>query len=75
MFRGYPEELICEAEGHPPPNIQWSYSADKVPHVSRDTLVVTEAGYYNCSATNEVDSIVHVVKVILKGNDRLNSPL
>ncbi|XP_056869919.1 hemicentin-1-like [Takifugu flavidus] len=66
VFRGYPEELICEADGHPPPNIQWSYSKEKVANVSQDTLLVTEAGYYNCSATNEVDSIVHVVEVILK---------
>ncbi|XP_070779077.1 vascular cell adhesion protein 1 [Enoplosus armatus] len=66
VFRGYPEELVCEAEGHPPPKIQWLYSSDKVPHVSGDTLTVFEAGFYNCSATNEVDSISHEVKVILK---------
>ncbi|XP_034750323.1 hemicentin-1-like [Etheostoma cragini] len=66
VFRGYPEELVCEADGHPPPKIQWLYSSDLVPHVSGNTLTVYEAGVYNCSATNEVDSISHEVKVILK---------
>lgn len=71
MFQGYPEELFCEAEGQPPPEIQWFYSADKVPHVSKEKLMVTEAGYYNCSATNEVDSVFHVVEVISKGKSSL----
>ncbi|KAK1877054.1 Hemicentin-1 [Dissostichus eleginoides] len=66
VFRGYPEELVCEAEGHPPPEIEWLYSADKVPHVSGDTLIVYEAGVYRCNATNEVDSTYHAVEVILK---------
>ncbi|XP_059204482.1 hemicentin-1-like [Centropristis striata] len=66
LFRGYPEELVCEANGHPPPKIQWLYSADKVPHSSGGNLTVTEAGVYSCSATNEVDSISYEVEVILK---------
>lgn len=71
VFRGYPEMLVCEADGHPPPKIQWLYSSDKVPHLSGTTLTVSEAGFYNCSATNEVDSISYEVEVILKGNDTL----
>ncbi|XP_070703581.1 hemicentin-1 [Pempheris klunzingeri] len=66
VFRGYPEQLVCEADGHPPPKIQWLFTSDKVPHRSGDTLIVSEAGLYNCSATNEVDSITHGVVVILK---------
>lgn len=69
VFRGYPEELVCEADGNPPPKIQWLYSSDKVPHVSGDTLTVSEPGVYSCNATNEVDSIYHEVNVILKGNN------
>lgn len=68
MFRGYPEDLICEADGRPPPKIQWLYSPEKVLTVSGNTLIVSEAGLYNCTATNEVDSASHVVEVILKGN-------
>lgn len=69
VFRGYPEELVCEADGHPPPKIQWLYSPDKVPHRTGDILIVSEAGLYNCSATNEVDSMSYEVEVILKGNN------
>ena len=68
VFRGYPEDLVCEADGHPRPNIQWIYSPYKVPRLSKDTLTVYEAGLYNCTATNEVDSTYYVVEVILKGN-------
>lgn len=70
LFHGYPEELSCKAEGYPPPKIQWFYSADKFPRVSGDMLVVTEAGYYNCTATNEVNTTFRVVEVILKGNNK-----
>ncbi|KAM9843239.1 uncharacterized protein ACBR49_012459 [Aulostomus maculatus] len=66
VIRGYPEELECEADGHPPPKIQWLYSSDKVPRVSGGKLNVSEAGFYNCSATNEVDSSFHQVEVVLK---------
>ncbi|XP_023135380.2 hemicentin-1 [Amphiprion ocellaris] len=66
VFRGYPEELVCEADGHPPPRIQWLYSSDKAPHELEGKLIVSEAGLYNCTATNDVDSTVHVVVVILK---------
>uniref|UniRef100_A0A8C3AI26 Ig-like domain-containing protein n=1 Tax=Cyclopterus lumpus TaxID=8103 RepID=A0A8C3AI26_CYCLU len=66
VFRGYPEELVCEAEGQPAPKIQWLYSSDVVPRESGDTLFVSDAGVYNCSASNQVDSIYHEVNVILK---------
>ncbi|XP_060945577.1 hemicentin-1-like [Limanda limanda] len=66
VFRGYPEKLVCEAEGHPRPNIQWIYSPDKKPDLTNDTLTVSEAGLYTCNATNEVDSTSYVVEVILK---------
>lgn len=68
VFKGYPEQLVCEADGHPPPEIRWHYSTDKV---SRATLIASEAGIYNCSATNELGSISYVVEVILKGTDTL----
>ncbi|XP_040917727.1 hemicentin-1-like [Toxotes jaculatrix] len=66
VFRGYPEDLTCEADGYPPPKIQWVYDTDKVPHVSENTLTVSEAGFYNCTAANEHGSVFYVVKVILK---------
>ncbi|XP_026212208.1 hemicentin-2-like [Anabas testudineus] len=66
VFRGYPEELVCEADGHPHPEIKWVYSSDKVARVSDNMLTVSEAGLYNCTATNPVGSDHYVVEVILK---------
>ncbi|XP_062264458.1 hemicentin-1-like [Platichthys flesus] len=65
VFRGYPEELDCEADGHPRPNIKWN-STNKVLRVTNGTLTVSEAGLYNCTATNEIESTFYVVEVILK---------
>lgn len=70
VFRGYPEELVCEADGHPPPEIRWSFSPDTVPRQSGTMLIVTDAGTYNCTATNEVGTAFRVVEVILKGNNQ-----
>ncbi|XP_073350907.1 hemicentin-1 [Pagrus major] len=64
LFRGYPEELVCEADGNPSPNIQWLDSPDD--RVTGNTLMVTEAGFYNCSASNDIDSVSHVVRVVLE---------
>lgn len=66
LFRGYPEELVCEAHGSPAPEIRWLYSPDKVVEVSEGKLIVFEEGVYNCSARNDVDSTSHVVEVVLK---------
>ncbi|KAF7665990.1 hypothetical protein LDENG_00122260 [Lucifuga dentata] len=65
LFRGYPEDLVCEAEGHPPPRIQWQYSSKKAPRVSGSMLTVFEEGYYTCNATNDVGSSLREVEVIL----------
>ncbi|CAB1454197.1 unnamed protein product [Pleuronectes platessa] len=65
VFRGYPEELVCEADGHPRPNIKW-ISTNKVHRLTNATLTVSEAGLYNCTATNEIESTFYVVEVILK---------
>ncbi|XP_064844259.1 hemicentin-1-like [Oncorhynchus masou masou] len=65
VFRGYPEELVCEAEGYPQPRIKWVY--DPAKHVSEagGNLTVFEAGLYNCTATNIVETSFIVVEVVL----------
>lgn len=75
VFRGYPEELVCEADGHPHPEIKWVYSSDKVARVSDNMLTVSEAGLYNCTATNAVGSDHYVVEVILKGTNLFYHPV
>ncbi|XP_030592604.1 uncharacterized protein LOC115785230 isoform X2 [Archocentrus centrarchus] len=67
LFRGYPEELVCEADGCPFPKIQWYYDSDKEPlvNVSEGKLTVSKPGIYTCNASNDAGHTPHVVKVIL----------
>lgn len=67
VFSGYPEELICEADGNPPPRILWLQNSDDDPRVDKPTLMVYKAGVYRCNATNIVASVSRQVEVILKG--------
>ncbi|XP_041859179.1 hemicentin-1-like isoform X2 [Melanotaenia boesemani] len=65
VFRGYPEELFCEADGNPPPNITWDFNSNTARLGSDGKLIVFEAGLYNCTATN-FNSTKHVVAVFLE---------
>ncbi|XP_054616042.1 hemicentin-1-like [Dunckerocampus dactyliophorus] len=64
LFRGYPEELVCEADGHPPPEIDWIHTADA--RVSGGNITVSEGGLYTCKASNYLDVVLHEVEVIPK---------
>ncbi|MEQ2168073.1 hypothetical protein GOODEAATRI_010733 [Goodea atripinnis] len=66
VIRGYTEELFCEADGNPPPRIQWHYSSGTASLGSNGTLVVKEEGIYNCTAENYLSTDKRVVQVILK---------
>uniref|UniRef100_A0A3Q0RKT0 Ig-like domain-containing protein n=1 Tax=Amphilophus citrinellus TaxID=61819 RepID=A0A3Q0RKT0_AMPCI len=70
LFRGYPEKLVCEADGFPFPKIQWYYDSDKEPlvNVSEGKLIVSKPGIYTCNATNDAGHATHVLEVILTGN-------
>ncbi|KAM9393963.1 cell adhesion molecule CEACAM5-like isoform 2-T2 [Pholidichthys leucotaenia] len=61
----YLEELVCEADGHPPPTIQWLNSSDKSPREEEGKLIVSEPGVYICKATNDVNTTLHEVQLIL----------
>ncbi|XP_026116713.1 hemicentin-1-like isoform X3 [Carassius auratus] len=66
VFRGYPEVLVCEADGNPKPTISWSLGAyDKK---DSEKLNITESTPENvsCTANNSVGSDIGHVKVILK---------
>ncbi|KAM6905565.1 hemicentin-1-like [Xenentodon cancila] len=66
VIRGYSETLLCEADGNPPPKVQWSFTS-KSAHLNSDAnLTVLEPGLYNCTATNALNSHTHMVQVILK---------
>lgn len=66
VIRGYKEELVCDADGNPPPTIKWNYTSATASVRSNGTLIVNEEGIYNCTAENSLDSDVRVVRVILK---------
>ncbi|XP_030592636.1 vascular cell adhesion protein 1-like isoform X2 [Archocentrus centrarchus] len=67
LFRGYPEKLVCEADGFPFPKIQWYYNSDKEPlvNVSEGKLIVSKPGIYTCNATNDAGHATHVLEVVL----------
>lgn len=67
VFNGYPEELVCDADGNPPPHIVWLRNANGEPCGFGTTLTVSEEGFYRCNATNALGSVTRQVKVILKG--------
>jgi len=65
VFRGYPEDLVCVADGRPAPTVFWCSEGGV--HVSGGTLTVTEAGLYTCNASNAVGYTTLQVEVVLKG--------
>ncbi|XP_062306076.1 hemicentin-1-like [Osmerus eperlanus] len=68
VFWGYPEKLVCEAEGYPQPKIKWLYNTMEIHDAieAGGNLTVTEGGLYNCTATNDVQTTFIVVQVVLK---------
>ncbi|XP_030645595.1 hemicentin-1-like [Chanos chanos] len=69
VIRGYSENLICEADGSPPPEIVWM--RDNKIIVNDSNLVITNAraesvGFYICNASNMHGSNSTTVKVVLK---------
>ncbi|ROL51167.1 Hemicentin-2 [Anabarilius grahami] len=63
VFRGYPLELVCEAEGNPKPTISWNLSTNNP--VYSETLNITDSTpeELSCIASNSVGSTIRHVKV------------
>uniref|UniRef100_A0A8C2HLZ4 Ig-like domain-containing protein n=1 Tax=Cyprinus carpio TaxID=7962 RepID=A0A8C2HLZ4_CYPCA len=68
VLRGYPEVLVCEAEGNPKPTISWSISSND--NKNSETLTITESTPENvsCTANNTVGSTTRHVKVSIQEN-------
>ncbi|XP_061158560.1 hemicentin-2 isoform X1 [Syngnathus typhle] len=66
LFRGYPEELVCEADGQPPPVIYWSNTQGKNSLAGGGNITVLEAGRYVCMAVNSLASVTYEVEVVPK---------
>ncbi|XP_035283266.1 neuronal cell adhesion molecule-like isoform X3 [Anguilla anguilla] len=77
VLRGEDLELECIAEGLPTPEISWSRENAELPsdrtsdHSFQKTLKIAEvteadAGDYRCTASNVLDTVHHIITVIVK---------
>ncbi|KAJ8416364.1 hypothetical protein AAFF_G00356520 [Aldrovandia affinis] len=77
VLRGEALELECIAEGLPTPEISWNKEKGKLPedrtsyHSFQKTLKITDVtevdgGDYRCTASNDLDTIHHIITVIVK---------
>uniref|UniRef100_A0A8C2DUT9 Ig-like domain-containing protein n=1 Tax=Cyprinus carpio TaxID=7962 RepID=A0A8C2DUT9_CYPCA len=66
VFRGYPEVLVCEAEGHPKPTISWILGTNVI--VYNETLTISESTpeHVYCVANNSAGRTTRQVNVVLK---------
>ncbi|KAG1968857.1 EGF-like domain-containing protein [Pimephales promelas] len=68
VFRGYPVEIVCEAEGNPTPIISWNLSTTDI--VYSETLTITESTPedLHCIASNSAGTTIRRVKVSIQGS-------
>ncbi|XP_076866056.1 hemicentin-1-like isoform X2 [Brachyhypopomus gauderio] len=66
VFWGYPEVLVCEAKGHPPPIISWTSNRADGGNLTITEASVENGGVYNCTATNSVGTDFVSVRVVVK---------
>ncbi|KAI7803117.1 putative hemicentin-2-like [Triplophysa rosa] len=71
VFQGYPEVLVCEAEGKPKPEISWSDRNGNRLETADGNLTVFEFGdddFYTCSANNSVNTTSRRVNLDIHEN-------
>uniref|UniRef100_A0AAY5F6L0 Ig-like domain-containing protein n=1 Tax=Electrophorus electricus TaxID=8005 RepID=A0AAY5F6L0_ELEEL len=66
VFWGYPEVLVCEAEGHPSPVISWTSTRAEGGNLTITVATIENDGVYNCTATNSAGTDIVSVKVVMK---------
>ncbi|XP_052407163.1 hemicentin-1 isoform X3 [Carassius gibelio] len=66
VFRGYSEEIVCEAEGNPKPTISWILGTNDI--VYNEVLTISESTpeYVSCVAENSVGTTTRKVNMVLK---------
>ncbi|XP_026056884.1 intercellular adhesion molecule 1-like isoform X4 [Carassius auratus] len=72
VFRGYSEEIVCEAEGNPKPTIIWILGTNYT--VNNETLTISESTpeYVSCVANNSVGTTTRKVKVFIQVKPIIN---
>ncbi|XP_026056903.1 intercellular adhesion molecule 1-like isoform X6 [Carassius auratus] len=72
VFRGYSEEIVCEAEGNPKPTIIWILGTNYT--VNNETLTISESTpeYVSCVAENSVGKTTRKVKVFIQVKPIIN---
>ncbi|XP_036408638.1 hemicentin-2-like [Megalops cyprinoides] len=72
VIRGYSVELICNASGHPPPEVEWWRDGQAVGEEGGKLVISNakeeHAGEYTCVARNSAWNTSAVVQVELKEN-------
>lgn len=70
VFNGFPESLVCKADGNPKPTIKWLFDFTIL---STNETVPVKDGIFNCTATNDIGTDYRKVQVITEGNINLLS--
>ncbi|XP_077069588.1 CD166 antigen homolog isoform X1 [Siphateles boraxobius] len=65
-FRGYPLEIVCEAEGNPKPTISWNLSTTDIVYGENLTINDSTPEDLHCIANNSVGSTTRRVKVSIQ---------
>ncbi|XP_052407188.1 hemicentin-1 isoform X6 [Carassius gibelio] len=72
VFRGYSEEIVCEAEGNPKPTISWILGTNDIVYNKALTISESTPEYVSCVAENSVGTTTRKVKVFIQVKPIIN---